>query len=66
MIQNKLQFPYSSQELLQKCLIFYPHQINMKDNICCVQTLEEGPIVIKADAASKVLEIKAVQVFEDE
>jgi hypothetical protein len=38
----------------------------MKDNICCVQTLEEGPIVIKADAASKVLEIKAVQVFEDE
>lgn len=53
-------------EVLQKCLVYYPHQINIKDNLCCVQSLEEGPIVLRADLASKAIEVLAEDVFEDD
>lgn len=46
-------------EVLIKCLVFYPHQINMKGNVCCVQTLEEGRIIMEASLVDKSIAVSA-------
>ena len=33
-------------ELLIKCSVFFPRQINVKGNCCCIQTFDEGFVVI--------------------
>ncbi len=47
-IQNKLSISQNLEdasiaiflaELLIKCIVFFPHQINIKGNKCCIQTL---------------------------
>lgn len=44
----------------------YPHQINVKGSVCCIQTLEEGCILMEASLSTKSIKIMTKDIFEDE
>lgn len=46
-------------EVLIKCAVFFPHQINIKGNRCCINTLEEGNIILEANLGEKKLIVQA-------
>jgi hypothetical protein len=40
-------------------MVYFPQYINIKGDTCCIQTLEEGPIIMTANGADKTISIKA-------
>lgn len=55
-------------EVLIKCMVHFPNQINVRGKDCCIQTLDEGIIHIRASSANncKNIIVKAPNIFEDE